>query len=311
MGVGVVRQTESRFRRYDPLHEKRGGSCGFTCTNLRAPAHAWPPHAGCRLRSSPGAAEPWSDAHAGCGRACERASLPPSTDRGAHSQPSHATPHLPCPVPNDEVCHTPCDCLQIYDCRAAQAVGSSNDACGTALPYRAQFDPNFCPAWEQLQAGNLSLINALRGMVIDVVIVDPGVEAVVRVDQYGQAWIQGMTGEIINEIAIAGGFRWRALFVAGPDEDYRNSSRSWVGGESPVNNWLVDWANRADILTTWFDDSVDRRDAGKARPRLLRVCPVHACRDITRQSPTCPRIVPPRTQASRIRTTSTSRTLPS
>lgn len=97
----------------------------------------------------------------------------------------------------------------------------------------------------------------------------------ITTDEYGRTSVKGLTGELLEKLALTGGFKYRAIFVNAPDEAYP------LG----YNAWLVDWANRADLITTWFQDTVWRREQGKLDfapqygpfTRALHIYPPRAC----------------------------------
>jgi len=141
----------------------------------------------------------------------------------------------------------------IIDCRNNT---NASDACGPAVHLRTEYDNNYCLAYEKMLNGSVDLLGSLAGMVIDVIIVAPGVEALIVTDSYNRTSLKGLTGELIASVALAGNFKYRAIFVKTPDDSYDND----------YDIWMLDWLNRGDLVTTWFLDSPVRRAKGVVFP---------------------------------------------
>lgn len=140
--------------------------------------------------------------------------------------------------------------MDVVDCRNTPEDSSAD--CGPAVRNRKQYENDYCAIADALNRRETILTEALYGTTLDIIVSGAGDEAVLVTDTRNVTRIQGFTGALINEIAIDSRFTWRAIFVKEPDEAYNHS---W-------DNWILDWANRGDLLTTWFQDSDVRRDAG-------------------------------------------------
>lgn len=140
--------------------------------------------------------------------------------------------------------------VDVVDCRYTPEESSAD--CGPAVRHRKFYENDYCAIADALNRRETILTESLYGMTLDVIVSGAGDEAVLVTDTRNVTRIQGFTGSLINQIAIDSRFTWRAIFVKEPGEDYNHS---W-------DKWMFDWANRGDLLTTWFQDSDVRRDAG-------------------------------------------------
>lgn len=122
---------------------------------------------------------------------------------------------------------------EIIDCRETQADGS--DPCGPAVPNRTHYPSDYCTPWEGVKAGNISLGDSLQGMVLDVIICEGGTEATPFTDENGRTSMRGLTANLVNRLAVVGGFEWRALLVNGPRGAYSDNpyNNSWTACEKP------------------------------------------------------------------------------
>ena len=99
----------------------------------------------------------------------------------------------------------------------------------------------------------MELSNALRGAVIDIVLVPDEDETLWSGNSFG-----GLVGDVLNDLAGRGGFTWNAIVVRPPHTGDAYGG-SW-------NAWMQDWVNRADLIAAWMYDSGARREKGIAFP---------------------------------------------
>ena len=130
---------------------------------------------------------------------------------------------------------------------------SSAEDCGPAIQGRTDWNNDWCGREARLRSGELELSDALRGAVIDIVLVPDEDETLWSGNSFG-----GLVGDVLNDLASRGGFTWNAIVVRPPH------SSDVYGGS--WNLWMRDWVNRADLIAAWMYDSGDRRDQGISFP---------------------------------------------
>ena len=128
-------------------------------------------------------------------------------------------------------------------------------ACGPAVARRTQFNNDWCARSAAVQAGNLSAAKALRGTVLDIILVPAEDETLYAQPLDGEpAYYYGMVGDALREIAEEGEFEWNAIVVRPPNTEDAYGG-SW-------DKWMVDWTQRADMIAAWMYDMPWRRDMG-------------------------------------------------
>jgi hypothetical protein len=130
---------------------------------------------------------------------------------------------------------------------------STSEGCGQAIAGRTEWNNDWCNRTARLRTGELSLSNALRGAVLDIILVPAEDETLWLGSSFG-----GLVGDVLNELARNGGFTWNA-FVVRPPQTGDAYGGSW-------NNWMVDWVNRADLVAAWMYDNAARRENGISFP---------------------------------------------
>ena len=142
--------------------------------------------------------------------------------------------------------------VSITSCLGAPSPSSS---CGPLVFDRTDFNNDWCERRQRVRNGTLSLRRALQGAVLDVAFIDGADDAFWVDDGLGPAHVGGMVGEILADVAIQGNFTYRAFVVRRPDGAGDTYGGSW-------QRYLVDWIHRADLLATWWLDTVERREIG-------------------------------------------------
>ena len=82
---------------------------------------------------------------------------------------------------------------------------------GAAVPLRTTWTTDLCSIEASVQAGTVQLDQALVGAVLDIAVLPEEDETLWIVDDFGVASFGGLVGDVLNEIAASGGFRWNAL----------------------------------------------------------------------------------------------------
>lgn len=135
--------------------------------------------------------------------------------------------------------------------------------CGPAVPLRTQWNVDLCDLNKAAVNRTLLLNKALAGHVIDVVVMPAEDETLWLEDSLGLASFGGIVGDVMNEVALQGGFRWNAL-VVNPPQPGDLYDGSW-------DLWWQDWVNRCDLVAVWFFDKPSRRAAGLYFPHNFYV----------------------------------------
>ena len=130
-----------------------------------------------------------------------------------------------------------------------------DSACGAAVAQRTQFNNDWCARSAAVQAGNLTTAEALKGAVLDIILVPAEDETLYAQPLDGEpAYYYGLVGDALREIALLGEFEWNAIVVRPPNKDDVYNG-SW-------DKWMMDWTQRGDMIAAWMYDVEWRRDMG-------------------------------------------------
>ena len=130
-----------------------------------------------------------------------------------------------------------------------------DSACGAAVAQRTQFNNDWCARSAAVQAGNLTTAEALKGAVLDIILVPAEDETLYAQPLDGEpAYYYGLVGDALREIALLGEFEWNAIVVRPTNKDDVYNG-SW-------DKWMMDWTQRGDMIAAWMYDVDWRRDMG-------------------------------------------------
>lgn len=134
----------------------------------------------------------------------------------------------------------------------------SDASCGPATVHRTRFNNDLCARRASVVAGNITLRQALRGAVLDIVLMPKEDETLWLRNSRGEYYFSGIVGDALTYAATAGGFEWNAIVVEPP-----SSADVYAGS---WDAWLSDWINRGDLVAVWFYDTTIRREIGASFP---------------------------------------------
>ena len=128
----------------------------------------------------------------------------------------------------------------------------TSDGCGPLVAGRLNATADWCGRMERWTDGSLAIRDALQGTTIDVIII-PAADDVFWSET---TTLGGFVGDVLESIALRGGFRINAFIIRQPD----GSASDTYGGS--YTKLLEDWAPRADMVANWWTDVPARRALG-------------------------------------------------
>ena len=130
--------------------------------------------------------------------------------------------------------------------------------CGEARRGRTTFTLDLCAIDALVDLGNMSLSNALRGQIVDLLLVPEEDETIWVDNGVDPSGFAGLVGDVLTDVAIRGGFQWHAYVVRAP--------KAGDAYDGNWNTWILDWTNRVDIIGAWMFDNPTRRAVGIEYP---------------------------------------------
>ena len=141
---------------------------------------------------------------------------------------------------------------RLYDCTAAPR---GDEPCGPAVANRTDWPLDYCALSRRSS-------RTLENQTLDVILMPDEDETLFLVDDDGNTYLGGIVGEVLNAIALEGGFTINAIVIKSCCGD--GVYESWT-------DMAIDWTNRGDLIGAWFYDN--QECVARRPPLLLRPSP--------------------------------------